>query len=160
MTSTEIETRLFATHHLGRLIHENQNLQDWALQLLITQLYDTSIEVCDIAVMYLEEIGTDPVALEKVVEFQPCLEHLDDIGYPLFMRYVNTSGREDGDEVLMDVDSFPLLLDSSIYIELDILIKNWRIGFRSVHDFDPMPGMILIGIRKGIYFMLLKWRLS
>jgi hypothetical protein len=80
------ETRLFATHHLGRLLHDQPILQDWALQLLITQLYDTAMEVCDVAVMYLEEAGSDGAALEKVVSYQPCLEHLDDVGYPLFMR--------------------------------------------------------------------------
>lgn len=89
MTCADQETRLFATHHLGRLLHLHPNLQEWALELLITQLYDTAIEVCDVAVMYLEEVGSDGTALEKVVEYQPCLEHLDDIGYPLFMRYVS-----------------------------------------------------------------------
>ncbi len=56
---------------------------------MITQLYDTSMEVCDVAVMYLEESCTDTGNLEKVVALRPTLEHLGDIGYPLFMRCVS-----------------------------------------------------------------------
>ena len=55
---------------------------------MITQLYDTSMEVCDVAVMYLEEVCTDSASLEKVVQLRPTLEHLGEIGHPLFMRYV------------------------------------------------------------------------
>ncbi|ORX40861.1 Rapamycin-insensitive companion of mTOR, middle domain-domain-containing protein [Kockovaella imperatae] len=91
LTSAYMETRLFATHHLARLLQEKSYLTDWALQLLITQLYDTSLEVCDVAVMYLEEICSDPAMLEKVVQFRPTLEHLDELGQQLFMRFVSTS---------------------------------------------------------------------
>ncbi|WVO18166.1 hypothetical protein L204_105869 [Cryptococcus depauperatus] len=91
LTSSYMETRLYATHHLGRLLQEQADLLDWGLQLMITQLYDTSMEVCDVAVMYLEEACTDPVCLEKVVQLRPTLEHLGDIGHPLFMRFVSTS---------------------------------------------------------------------
>ncbi|WWD20882.1 hypothetical protein CI109_105359 [Kwoniella shandongensis] len=91
LTSSYMETRLFATHHLGRLLQEQPNLLDWGLQLMITQLYDTAMEVCDVAVMYLEEACTDPECLEKIVQLRPTLEHLGDIGHPLFMRFVSTS---------------------------------------------------------------------
>lgn len=57
---------------------------------MITQLYDPAIEICDIAVMYLEEVCTEQAKLEKVVAMRPALEHLGDIGHPLFMRYVNS----------------------------------------------------------------------
>ncbi len=86
LTSAYMETRLFATHHLGQLLHKNPTLMDWALQLMITQLYDTTMEVCDVAVMYLEEICADPTSLEKVVQLRPTIEHLGDVGHPLFMR--------------------------------------------------------------------------
>ncbi|WRT70894.1 uncharacterized protein IL334_007893 [Kwoniella shivajii] len=91
LTSSYMESRLFATHHLGRLLQEQPNLLDWGLQLMITQLYDTSMEVCDVAVMYLEEACTDPNNLEKIVQLRPTLEHLGDVGHPLFMRFVSTS---------------------------------------------------------------------
>ncbi|WVR08773.1 hypothetical protein IAU60_005831 [Kwoniella sp. DSM 27419] len=91
LTSSYMETRLFATHHLGRLLQEQPDLVEWGLQLMITQLYDTSMELCDVAVMYLEEACTDPACLEKVVQLRPTLEHLGDVGHPLFMRFVSTS---------------------------------------------------------------------
>ncbi|KAK1923142.1 Rapamycin-insensitive companion of mTOR, middle domain-containing protein [Papiliotrema laurentii] len=91
LTSAYMETRLFATHHLGRLLQELPQLTEWALQLMITQLYDTAMEVCDVAVMYLEEVCSDPENLEKVVQLRPTLEHLGDVGHPLFMRFVSTS---------------------------------------------------------------------
>ncbi|ORY28003.1 Rapamycin-insensitive companion of mTOR, middle domain-domain-containing protein [Naematelia encephala] len=91
LTSAYMETRLFATHHLGRLLQDSPTLKDWALQLMITQLYDTSIEVCDVAVMYLEEVCHDPACLEEVVRLRPSLEHLGEIGGPLFMQFVSTS---------------------------------------------------------------------
>jgi hypothetical protein len=86
LTSSFQETRLFATHHLGRLLHDAPLLQDWSLQLMITQLYDVAMEVCDVSVMYLEEACSDPSCLEKVVQMRPTLEHLGDVGHPLFMR--------------------------------------------------------------------------
>ncbi|CAD6567983.1 MAG: hypothetical protein TREMPRED_004194 [Tremellales sp. Tagirdzhanova-0007] len=91
LTSAYMETRLLATHHLGRLLHERPALADWALQLMITQLYDTTMEVCDAAVMYLEEVCAGSANLEKVVQLHPTLEHLGEIGHPLFMRFVSTS---------------------------------------------------------------------
>nr|KIR45878.1 sterility protein Ste20 [Cryptococcus bacillisporus CA1280] len=91
LTSSYMETRLYATHHLGHLLQEQPVLMDWGLQLMITQLYDTAMEVCDVAVMYLEEACTDPMWLEKVVQLRPTLEHLGDVGHPLFMRFVSTS---------------------------------------------------------------------
>jgi len=86
LTSAYMETRLFATHHLGRLLQENPNLTDWALGLMITQLYDTAMEVCEVAVMYLEEACSEGGHLEKVVALRPALEHLGEVGHPLFMR--------------------------------------------------------------------------
>jgi hypothetical protein len=63
-------------------------MHKWALQLLITQLYDTSEEVCDVAIMYLEEICADSRRLQMVVDHCPSITHLDDSGHSLFMRYV------------------------------------------------------------------------
>jgi hypothetical protein len=90
LTSSYMETRLFATHHLGHLLND-PSLIDWALQLLITQLYDPAMEVCEIAVMYLEEACRDNANLEKVVYLRPTLEHLGDIGANLFLRFMSTS---------------------------------------------------------------------
>ncbi|WOO81922.1 Target of rapamycin complex 2 subunit ste20 [Vanrija pseudolonga] len=91
LTSSYMETRLFATHHLGRLLNESPDLTDWAIQLLITQLYDPALDVCEIAVMYLEGACTDPVNLEKVVHLSPTLDHLGDIAANLYLRFMSTS---------------------------------------------------------------------
>lgn len=85
---------MFATHHLGRLLHEAPNLTDWVLQLLVTQLYDPAMEVCEIAVMYLEEACSSSDNLEKVVQLRPTLEHLGDIGANLFLRCVAFPARQ------------------------------------------------------------------
>lgn len=77
---------MFATHHLGRLLQEQPGLIDWALQLLVTQLYDTAPEVSEVAVMYLEEVCTESMYLDKVVQLRPSLEHLGEVGQQLFMR--------------------------------------------------------------------------
>jgi rapamycin-insensitive companion of mTOR len=53
---------------------------------MVIQLYDTIVEINHIAVMYLEEVCNDQTKLEKVVAMRPALEHLSDVGYPLFTR--------------------------------------------------------------------------
>ncbi|BEJ06093.1 hypothetical protein CcaverHIS641_0306150 [Cutaneotrichosporon cavernicola] len=91
LTSSYLDTRSFTTHHLGRLLNKSPELTDWALTLLVTQLYDPAIDVCEIAVMYLEEACTEPVNLEKVVYLCPSLEHLGELGANLFLRFMSTS---------------------------------------------------------------------
>lgn len=85
MTNHSQETRLFATHTLGSLL-DDPNLSAWALRLMLTQLYDPAMEVCDAAVLYLEEACATTETLEMVVNMRPSLEHLGEVGHPLFMR--------------------------------------------------------------------------
>lgn len=59
----------------------------WTLRLLVNQLYDTSVEVCGLAVHYLEEACANPDVLREVVEMQPILDHLTDIAHPLMLKY-------------------------------------------------------------------------
>ena len=54
---------------------------------MVTQLYDVAMDVCEAAVMYLEELCVNAEGLNKAVKLRPSLEHLGDVGYPLFMRY-------------------------------------------------------------------------
>ena len=119
------ETRLFATHHLGRLLNEQPSLIDWALQLMTTQLYDTSMEVCDVAVMYLEEMCLDPVNLEKVVRLRPALEHLGDMGHSLFMRYVfpTWAPAQTPDSSFVSTSEGFQYLDQAQYIEREL--ETW-----------------------------------
>jgi len=80
--------RRYATQHLGQLVQSSAGTSAnfWTLRLLVTQLYDPSIEVCELAVHYLNEACENQEVLELVVEMQPTLDHLDDIAHPLLLK--------------------------------------------------------------------------
>ena len=59
---------------------------EWAIRLLITQLYDPEVEVCEVAVRILEEACNQTHHLEYVVKCRPALDHLGEIGAPLLLR--------------------------------------------------------------------------
>lgn len=63
----------------------------WAIQLLVTQLYDPEIDVCAAAVKILEKACNRKMYLEHVVECRPSLDHLGEIGAPLLLRFLSTS---------------------------------------------------------------------
>lgn len=63
----------------------------WAIRLLVTQLYDPEIEVCEIAIKILEEACNDNKSLVYVVKCRPALDHLGEIGAPLLLRFLSTS---------------------------------------------------------------------
>ena len=60
---------------------------EWAVRLLITQLYDPEVDVCETAVRILEEACNIRECLELVVKSGPALDHLGEIGAPLLLRY-------------------------------------------------------------------------
>ena len=92
LTSSYMHIRLYATQHLGRLVLASAGeANEWTLRLLITQLYDPSTDVCEMAVHFLEEACEAPAALEMVVGMRPFLEHLGDVGHPLLLRFLSTS---------------------------------------------------------------------
>ncbi|KAI9885801.1 MAG: copper chaperone [Watsoniomyces obsoletus] len=64
---------------------------DWAIRMLITQLYDPEVEVCETAVKILEEACNRRECLEFVVQCCPALDHLGEIGAPLLLRFLSTS---------------------------------------------------------------------
>ncbi|KAG5438731.1 hypothetical protein PCANB_002451 [Pneumocystis canis] len=87
------DVRLFVTKHLGTLLSLNKKvytknikITEWAICLLVTQLYDPSIEVCQMAVNVLEKACHDFENLEYTIKLRPTLEHLGDIGAPLRLR--------------------------------------------------------------------------
>lgn len=61
---------------------------EWVIRLLVTQLYDPEVQVCEIAVQILEEVCNRKAQLEYVVRCRPALDHLGAIGAPLLLRYV------------------------------------------------------------------------
>jgi rapamycin-insensitive companion of mTOR len=58
----------------------------WALELLVTQLYDGSPSVAEVAAQQLERACESLEVLQIVVNMQPTLHHLGDVGQPLLMR--------------------------------------------------------------------------
>ncbi|KAK3067837.1 hypothetical protein LTR53_015040, partial [Teratosphaeriaceae sp. CCFEE 6253] len=64
---------------------------EWAIKLLVGQLYDPEIEVCEVAIKILEEACNNIVSLEYVVKCRPALDHLGEIGAILLLRFLSTS---------------------------------------------------------------------
>ena len=64
---------------------------EWAVRLLVSQLYDPEIEVCEVSIKILEEACNNITSLEYVVKCRPALDHLGEIGAPLLLRFLSTS---------------------------------------------------------------------
>ncbi|KAI0073477.1 hypothetical protein K474DRAFT_1666532 [Panus rudis PR-1116 ss-1] len=91
LTSSYKHIRLYATNHLGELVRASTIANSWTLRLLLTQLYDPSLEVQEVAVRYLEEACEDPAVLQIVVEMHPTLDHLGEVGHPLLLKFMSTT---------------------------------------------------------------------
>ncbi|KAF7547981.1 hypothetical protein G7046_g8838 [Stylonectria norvegica] len=100
LTAGTKEIRIHATNALRkyairpvRSLHGQGGVGDskWAIQLLVTQLYDPEIEVCATAVKILEKACNRKTYLEYIVECRPALDHLGEIGAPLLLRFLSTS---------------------------------------------------------------------
>ncbi|KAI0127811.1 cytosolic regulator pianissimo [Xylariales sp. AK1849] len=99
LTAGTKDMRIHATNVLRkyaagqRVAPSGQIVSDakWAIQLLVTQLYDPEIEVCATAVKILEKACNSKYLLEYVVQCRPALDHLGEIGAPLLLRFLSTS---------------------------------------------------------------------
>lgn len=97
MTSCSKEIRIFATRLLRRYATKPMQpsgtlgVAEWAIRLLVTQLYDPDVEVCEVAIKILEEACNQTESLEFVVKCRPVLDHLGEIGAPLLLRFLSTS---------------------------------------------------------------------
>ncbi|KAL2160484.1 hypothetical protein VTH06DRAFT_1172 [Thermothelomyces fergusii] len=99
LTAGTKEIRIYATNALRkytthpRVGPHGAEASDsrWAIQLLVTQLYDPEIEVCATAVKILEKACNTKNNLEYIVECRPALDHLGEIGAPLLLRFLSTS---------------------------------------------------------------------
>lgn len=100
LTAGTKQIRIHATNVLrkysSRSRSKNQAVQGvgdskWAIQLLVTQLYDPEVEVCATAIKILEEACNRKNYLEYIVECRPALDHLGEIGAPLLLRFLSTS---------------------------------------------------------------------
>jgi hypothetical protein len=96
LTAGSKEIRIHATNVLRRYSRGSRPSQGvgdskWAIQLLVTQLYDPEVEVCATAIKILEEACNRKNYLEYIVECRPALDHLGEIGAPLLLRFLSTS---------------------------------------------------------------------
>lgn len=100
LTGGTKDVRIHATNVLRRYSSRyqpkgppSQGIGDskWAIQLLVTQLYDPEVEVCATAIKILEEACNRRPYLEYIVECRPALDHLGEIGAPLLLRFLSTS---------------------------------------------------------------------
>lgn len=98
LTAGSKDIRIHATNVLRKYSSRakskgNQGISDskWAIQLLVTQLYDPEVEVCATAIKILEEACNRRNYLEYIVECRPALDHLGEIGAPLLLRFLSTS---------------------------------------------------------------------
>ncbi|KAF9781640.1 Rapamycin-insensitive companion of mTOR, N-term-domain-containing protein [Thelephora terrestris] len=90
LTSSYKHIRSYATKHLGELVRASPIANSWTLRLLLTQLYDPAVEVRGLAVTFLREACEVNDVLHVVVEMQPMLDHLGDIGHPLLLKFMST----------------------------------------------------------------------
>ena len=65
------------------MILHSPTANTWTLRLLLTQLYDPAMEVCELATQFLEEACESVDILQLVVAMQPTLDHLGDAGFRL-----------------------------------------------------------------------------
>ncbi|KAL8290440.1 hypothetical protein RQP46_002698 [Phenoliferia psychrophenolica] len=91
LTSSYEHVRVFATERLALLTREQPTAQEWQIRMLLTQLYDPSRDVCELAVRVLEEACVALETLEIVVQMRPSLDHLGDFGTVLLTRFLSTS---------------------------------------------------------------------
>ncbi|CDO75419.1 hypothetical protein BN946_scf184916.g3 [Trametes cinnabarina] len=90
LTSPYKPVRHYSTNYLGGLIRGSQTANAWMLRLLLTQLYDPAPEVRELAVRFLEEACESTDVLQMVVEMQPTLDHLGEVGHPLLLKFMST----------------------------------------------------------------------
>jgi len=73
------------------MILHSPTANTWTLRLLLTQLYDPAMEVCELATQFLEEACESVDILQLVVAMQPTLDHLGDVGHGLLLKCVEST---------------------------------------------------------------------
>lgn len=89
------EIRIYATNILRKFVNNPKEStgsnSKWAITVLVEQLYDPEVEVSATAIKILEKACNTKNYLEYIVECQPALDHLGEIGAPLLLRFLSTS---------------------------------------------------------------------
>lgn len=91
LTAGNKSVRLFATQLLGSLVDNVDT--PWLVDLLVTQLYDVDLAVCQVAVTVLMSACHNQAVLDEFIKLKPSVIHLGNIGNPLYMLFLSrTSG--------------------------------------------------------------------
>ena len=159
MTSCSKDVRIFATRLLRKYATKpisqpgdaSSGTVEWAIRLLVTQLYDPEIDVSDVAIKILEQACAQKHSLEYIVKCRPALDHLGPIGAPLLLRFLSTSvgykyldeldyiTREMDDWFLGRNDDYVALIEASLARALtDVPEKQTQQQLHSFND-DSMP---------------------
>lgn len=89
------EIRIYSTNILRKFVNNPKEStasnSKWAITVLVEQLYDPEVEVSATAIKILEKACNTKNYLEYIVECQPALDHLGEIGAPLLLRFLSTS---------------------------------------------------------------------
>lgn len=164
LTACPKTIRVYATRLLRKYATSHQqdmkgspnrtNGPEWAIRLLVTQLYDPEVQVCEIAVEILEEVCNRTAQLEYVVKCRPALDHLGAIGAPLLLRFLSTSlgyqylhgldyiTQEMDDWFLGRNDSYVTLVEASLSRALMVLPERPKSNAdeqMKSHEFGTVP---------------------
>ncbi|KAK3755311.1 hypothetical protein QZH41_014619, partial [Actinostola sp. cb2023] len=87
-SSTDPSCRLYATMHMRVLLRSKiAFFNNWGMEFLVNQLYDTNPRVATEAADVLDEACEDEANLQYLVQLRPVLLHLGDKGIRLMTRY-------------------------------------------------------------------------
>lgn len=110
LTSAYKHIRLFATNFLRVLLRKAiPGFSSWGIYLLITQLYDPALEVCEMAVSVLDEACMKQENLDTLIQLKPSMSHLEFAGDPLLLRYLSSN---EGLDYLLDRDYVETQMDA------------------------------------------------
>lgn len=62
--------------------------KEWGMRLLVEQLYDVDSQICQCAVMAIDEACDQPECLDSLIKLKPVLEHLGEMARPIVIRFV------------------------------------------------------------------------
>jgi large subunit ribosomal protein L17e len=144
--------RLYATRHLGALIRGSANANAWTLRLLLTQLYDPSPEVCELAVEFLDEACDSKEILQLVVEMQPTMDHLGEIGHRLLLKCVVRLGSMVDCSDIAGLCLHPWV--SAFFTTQATLIAKWKLGSMLVFILVTVVPLLNFGKGRNIDYVV------
>ncbi|KAK9451377.1 Rapamycin-insensitive companion of mTOR, N-term-domain-containing protein [Limtongia smithiae] len=91
LTTCDKEARLFATSYVATLIdYDYPRMHNWAIRLLVEQLYDVDQDVRELAVKSLGDACDDGRTSEYLVAVLPDMDRISDVIAPLLLRFLAT----------------------------------------------------------------------